>query len=367
MPKVLKSGPRRSLICRMLLLLALGGCDQAASPRLAAWQGIPLNTGATFNAVYFSDAENGWLAGGSHLTEGGLLGTTIDGGLHWVFSSRVGNDKAKHLTAIYFFTSKIGIAGTDNGEIVKTSDGGRSWATTLKLTERFGNRVSHFSVSSPRVAYAVIGDHVVRTRDRGNTWQCLTAAAGKCPPAPECPEADFNPDLNASAIALMSPERIAVVSDKTAIAISADGGCSWQKARKLTGQDRVRLNDLFFLDPDHGWVVGDNGFVAMTEDGGRRWTVQTAAAAAHFTGVHFVDHASGFLIGRRTNGLGSVVLHTSNAGEIWELQQTVDNDLLADLFVSETGDAWAAGGVLDVTKGQRVFRKQGAAGVKALR
>lgn len=363
MPVLLQSDTKRSLIFRMLLILALGGCDQAAAPP-DAWRSIPLDSGAGFNAVFFTDAQNGWLAGGSHLTEGGLLGTTTDGGVSWAFAGRVANDKAKHLTSIHFFNSQIGIAGTDNGEIVRTSDGGRSWETTLKVSERFGNRVSHFSSLSPRVAYAVIRNHVVRTRDRGATWQCPAGAARSCPAPPECPE-DENADLNASAIALMSPARIAVINDKAAIAISEDGGCTWQKNASLTGQDRVRLNDLFFVDANHGWVVGDNGFIAKTSDGGRQWRVQTAAVAAHFTAVHFVDPASGFLIGRRTNRQGSVVLATSNGGENWELQQTIENDLLEDLFVDESGTAWAAGGVLDVTKGQRLFRRQGAADATA--
>ncbi len=362
MPTRPEARARLSAICRALLLLTLSGCDQTTAPTSAAeaWQSIPLSTGASFNAVYFSDAQNGWLAGGSHLTQGGLLGTTTDGGLNWSFTSRIANAKTNHLTSIHFFSAKRGIAGTDNGEILTTRDGGRSWSTTLKVSDRFGNRVSRFAASGSRVAYAVIGDRVTRTDDRGESWHCFTAAAANCPPAAECPDGGANPDLNASAIALMSPTSMAVISGRTAIATSEDGGCTWRKKGDLTGQDRVRLNALYFADQDRGWVVGDNGFVARTDDGGRRWSVQTAAVAADLTAVHFVDRSSGFLLGQRTNGFGSVVLSTLDGGESWKLEQAVENDLLKDLFVGQSGTVWAVGGVLDVTKGQHLLKKEAA-------
>ena len=33
----------------------------------------------------------------------------------------------------------------------------------------------------------------------------------------------------------------------------------------------ARLNDVFFLDSDRGWAVGDRGTVLFTEDSGRTW------------------------------------------------------------------------------------------------
>ncbi len=367
MPTRYKVRARRSRFFGLLLLLVLSGCDRSTVPAPPAevWRSIPLESGATFNAVYFLDAQNGWLAGGSHLTRGGLLGSTTDGGLHWSFASRIANGNAKHLTSVHFFNDKRGVAGTDNGEVLTTRDGGRSWETTLKLSERFGNRVSGFAAGGSSVAYAVVVDKVIRTDDRGSSWYCLTAAAGNCPAAPECPDAGVNPDLNASAIAVMSPRRIAVISERTAIATSEDGGCTWQKDGSLTGPDRVRLNDLHFADENHGWVVGENGFVAATADGGRHWNVQTAAVAVHLTSAHFTSPSSGYLVGQRTNRSGSVVLSTRAGGTTRKVEQTVENTLLNDVFVGPLGNAWAAGGVLDVTASQHLLRKHALTDVTA--
>ena len=38
--------------------------------------------------------------------------------------------------------------------------------------------------------------------------------------------------------------------------------------------DDAELTDVFFLDPDQGWAVGDRGVILHTEDGGRHWQVQ---------------------------------------------------------------------------------------------
>ncbi len=44
--------------------------------------------------------------------------------------------------------------------------------------------------------------------------------------------------------------------------------------------DDAELTDVFFLDPDQGWAVGDRGAILRTEDGGRHWQVQRVGAPA---------------------------------------------------------------------------------------
>ena len=35
----------------------------------------------------------------------------------------------------------------------------------------------------------------------------------------------------------------------------------------------AELNDVFFVDPDRGWAIGDRGVIWSTEDGGRHWSL----------------------------------------------------------------------------------------------
>ena len=64
------------------------------------------------------------------------------------------------------------------------------------------------------------------------------------------------------------------------------------------------MHDLFFLDQDHGWLVGGEravkrGLVAETRDGGTTWSVQTNVVKGllnperfSFASVRFVDSSA---------------------------------------------------------------------------
>ena len=40
-----------------------------------------------------------------------------------------------------------------------------------------------------------------------------------------------------------------------------------------------RFDDVFFIDPQTGWSVNSNGFIAKTSNGGASWTIQHRAGA----------------------------------------------------------------------------------------
>jgi photosystem II stability/assembly factor-like uncharacterized protein len=84
----------------------------------------------------------------------------------------------------------------------------------------------------------------------------------------------------------------------------------------------AELNDVFFLDPDRGWAVGDRGAIWHTDDGGRHWRLQDAPVPCRLEAVWFVDDRRGWIVGgwthpytHRTTG---VVLRTSDGGQRWE-------------------------------------------------
>lgn len=68
-------------------------------------------------------------------------------------------------------------------------------------------------------------------------------------------------------IAIAGGQLIAVGDQGTAIR-SADQGQSWQQ---LKTPFSVMLTSVFFTDEQNGWVVGHDGLVAVTQDGGVSW------------------------------------------------------------------------------------------------
>ena len=45
-------------------------------------------------------------------------------------------------------------------------------------------------------------------------------------------------------------------------------------------REDAELADVFFLDPDRGWAVGDRGAIWATDNGGRHWRMQMSGVEA---------------------------------------------------------------------------------------
>ncbi len=86
-------------------------------------------------------------------------------------------------------------------------------------------------------------------------------------------------------------------------------------------QTDADLHDVFFLDAQTGWVVGDRGVILHTSDGGQNWMPQPTPTDVSLYGIHFVDAQNGWAVGgsgvpRTSRGRG-VVLRTDNGGQTW--------------------------------------------------
>ena len=76
-------------------------------------------------------------------------------------------------------------------------------------------------------------------------------------------------------------------------------------SRRLLG-----LNDLVMLDDNTAWIVGTDGAVGRTTDGGESFVLQATGTAINLTGVSFVDNLRGWVV-----GTAGTVLRTSDGGD----------------------------------------------------
>jgi len=82
---------------------------------------------------------------------------------------------------------------------------------------------------------------------------------------------------------------------------SIDGGKSWYWI-EAWGND---YNDICFISPHEGWVVGDNGVVLRTFDGGLTWEKEDLNTEEHLFACDFHESGIGFIVGDE----GTVIMY----------------------------------------------------------
>jgi photosystem II stability/assembly factor-like uncharacterized protein len=166
--------------------------------------------------VHFIDEKTGWMVG-----EFGKIYHSTDGGVSWTeqqntLLGQAGIDDALNLPTLFgvrFANATDGFAVGLEGKIVKTTDGGKTWAFTAQ-------DLSVFS-TDPFYAIKLLGD--------GQGW---------------------------------------IVGGASRILQLRNG--DW-KAAPMSSQSAVWLRAVDFLDENNGWIVGGYGMILHTTDGGKTW------------------------------------------------------------------------------------------------
>ncbi|MCC6866802.1 MAG: T9SS type A sorting domain-containing protein [Ignavibacteria bacterium] len=196
------------------------------------------------------------------------------------------------------FQNNVSIAG-NNGVVLVSSNTGLNWVTKTPVTSANLNAVDHnywlFAVGdNGTILYAnemftgslvsrnsgttrnlrgvvissvnnqkiiVVGDKgtILRSTDTGNNWENVSI-----------PDTSFNfyAINQKNANQLNSGDRFIAVGSGGRIYKSTDIGATWQQ--KTSGTTNT-LRSVYFLNLDSGTVVGDNGTIRFTTNGGETW------------------------------------------------------------------------------------------------
>jgi photosystem II stability/assembly factor-like uncharacterized protein len=94
-----------------------------------------------------------------------------------------------------------------------------------------------------------------------------------------------------------------------AFAVPAQAQPGWTATR--VGPAGRDLNTVFFLDNKRGWLGGDGGFLARTDDGGNSWAPQKVDTPDAVNDIYFRDKEIGFVLA------GNTVFSTRDDGAQW--------------------------------------------------
>lgn len=277
------------------------------------WTVVRLSTDAEFRDVYFLDAHRGWAVGGDHSLDGGLLGSTEDGGKTWSFRSGLAPSPRSwsglHLRAIEFLDERVGCAVGDKGLILRTTDGGEHWHPVFRGSRPF-HRLEDLQLLDDRLGWAVGRMGIFRTEDGGESWASWSKSSWI---------------QNALAVHFVDESHGVVVGSTGVILRSTDGGENWERVDNPAATNGHHLVGVHFADELHGWAVGEHGRIFHTADGGMSWSLQRRGDE-YLTDVHFVDATTGWAVGYvRAKGT-SKVLHTSDGGATWTVDAVYSGD-----------------------------------------
>lgn len=105
-----------------------------------------------------------------------------------------------------------------------------------------------------------------------------------------------------------------------------------------------QINDVHFVDASTGWVVGYNGTILKTTDGGSNWTSQKSEFTLILYDVFFNDASNGWVIGRNDiPGYLPLVYITSDGGESWRARQTGASSPLYSISFVSSSEGWVVG------------------------
>lgn len=89
--------------------------------------------------------------------------------------------------------------------------------------------------------------------------------------------------------------------------------------KEVLQPDVKEMQDVFFINENTGWIVGEEGFVLFTTDGGLNWIQKSVGTEKDLAKVFFIDEQNGWIgTGNNLNpSPGGSILKTTDGGETW--------------------------------------------------
>ena len=275
-----------------------------------------------FHGIDFVNNLEGWAAGWN-----GKILHTADGGASW---REQASGTRKHLMSVDFVDAQHGWAVGHEGVVLHTSNGGKTWMTQAVL----GNIILE-KISCPTRLNCWIGSHyqgfVFATSDGGIKWQ---RQATKHKGAVK--SIFFSDQMKGWAVTGIGE-----------VVKTNDGGKSWMLK---TVSKPAQLTGIHFSSPSLGWITGMDGSLYQSRDGGETWedasdglrplAGNVGMGYLDLMNVHFVDSLVGWLV-----GLNGIIVATRDGGKNWFVQQDEVNAVSSLYGVSFVGKSrgWASG------------------------
>ncbi|MFK8057800.1 MAG: YCF48-related protein [Saprospiraceae bacterium] len=297
----------------LLSLLSALFCFQAAAQN---WYSIDdLAFGSRYDDIVFVTPSIAFAGSG----EGRIVKST-DGGLNW---ETVFLDREEYIRSIDFIDENRGFAGSLTNKLFATTDGGDTWEDiTTRLPagtpgfcglSHIGDTVFAAGIYSSPAVFA-------RSFDAGLTWEV----------------SDLDSLANGFAeVEFVTPERGFLAGTKGAdgatLLVTEDGGDTWREVFG-TNDPLEYVWKLFFLTDQDVYAsiesFGDETSMIISSDGGTTWEEKVVSAQGlDIQGIAFTSKDTGWVSPRSIPGF-----ETFDGGETWERNASIPGNINRAVF-----------------------------------
>jgi photosystem II stability/assembly factor-like uncharacterized protein len=251
--------------------------------------------------------------------------------LYSAFSFSQGNittlnsNTREHFRSVFFVDAKIGYIAGNNGTILQTIDGGKSWITRSTDYKEF---LYDITFQGKKTGFIVGGNFeneavIMKSENYGENWSITHRYQG----------------ISAFMATQAVNEKVVYVSGYNgAILKTTNSGTSW--AFQKSGV-KERLQGLSFVNELTGWIVGTQGTIIHTKDGGKTWNTQQSGTNEHLESIHFLNENIGY-----TTGNNGIILATKDGGKTWIKQESFTTEPLHAVRFINANVGYAVGGYL---------------------
>ncbi len=212
------------------------------------------------------------------------------------------------------------------GRIIRSEDAGGTWTIQETPTQEHLQDIAAWDEKRA----LVVGDQgtVLLTGDGGKTWQPV-----------EVDVREFGEQLLQAHVKPGS-DRAWITGTFGTLFRSLDGGETWEMVHPEVD---VAWNDVTVAPDGTVWLVGEFGRVRRSNDGGETWEDVSVDTDSSLMSIAFADGNEAVMV-----GLSGTVAHTTDGGQTWQMVYTDHDNHLFDVNWTGTeflavGDAGMAG------------------------
>jgi len=227
-------------------------------------------------------------------------------------------------------------APEDEGAVFTTNDGGSTWK---RVALDMIAPMTRTSFDDSKIGWAISEKRIYSTEDGGVRWR-----------------RQIWTEDSLNAIAFADAENGLVVGEDGIVYRTTEGGVQSKDQGQLLcagstceeellstwnpveSGTELALTDVAFVDINHAWVSGDKGLILFSTDGGLTWGRRDTGVEARLLSVSFIGVDDGVVVGE--NG---TILMTTDGGMTWQRSVSPTSLRLNAVAFAEDGTAWAVG------------------------